>query len=340
MLLRCSAIRRASSLTSRSRWRDRKRASTSERPCHFSGSGASPLASSCASRTSTVSSSLCVRHTGPSTRTKSPTSSRFTNSNTSGGTSVLRALICRRSPFSSNVANTSLPNDRSAITRPATAARCGSAASAGASRSPNRSRTDASDSRGPTRAGYGSTPASRSAASFARRTSRSLTPNLPVSWSSLAFGSLRETCGASRAPEQRCANEAVEVALEHSLHVAELGVGAVVLHALLRVERVGADLAAEPDLPLLPAQRRHLLFVLLPRVVVEPRAQHLHRRGAVLVLRPLVLALHDDAGGQVREADRRVGLVDVLAARSARAIGVDAQVVLVDVDLDRIVDLG
>jgi hypothetical protein len=44
------------------------------------------------------------------------------------------------------------------------------------------------------------------------------------------------------------------------------------------------------------------------------------------VLRALGLAGHDDAGRDVGDADRRVGLVDVLAARARRAIGVDAQV--------------
>ena len=43
--------------------------------------------------------------------------------------------------------------------------------------------------------------------------------------------------------------------------------------------------------------------------------------------------------GQVREAHGRVGLVDVLAAGAARAIGVDAQVLVVDLDLDVVVDL-
>ena len=52
------------------------------------------------------------------------------------------------------------------------------------------------------------------------------------------------------------------------------------------------------------------------------------------MLRALVLARHDDAGRQVRDAHRRVGDVDVLAAGAARAVGVDAQVLLVDLDVD------
>ena len=52
------------------------------------------------------------------------------------------------------------------------------------------------------------------------------------------------------------------------------------------------------------------------------------------MLRSLVLALHDNAGRQVSDADRRVGLVDMLATGAARPVGVDAQILLVDVDVD------
>src|SRR6185503_19764313 len=42
----------------------------------------------------------------------------------------------------------------------------------------------------------------------------------------------------------------------------------------------------------------------------------------------------------VGDADRRVGDVDVLAAGARGAVGVDAQVLVDDVDLDVVVDLG
>ena len=58
------------------------------------------------------------------------------------------------------------------------------------------------------------------------------------------------------------------------------------------------------------------------------------------MLAAAVLALHDDAGGDVRQAHGRVGLVDVLAARAGCAVGVGAHVGRVDVDLDRVINLG
>ncbi len=58
------------------------------------------------------------------------------------------------------------------------------------------------------------------------------------------------------------------------------------------------------------------------------------------MLRALVLALDDDARGQVREAHGRVGLVDVLAAGAGGAVGVDAQVRRIDLLGLDLVDLG
>ena len=56
------------------------------------------------------------------------------------------------------------------------------------------------------------------------------------------------------------------------------------------------------------------------------------------MLRSLVLTLDDDAGRQVGDADRRVGLVDMLAAGAAGAEGVDADILLVEVDIDAVVE--
>ena len=75
-------------------------------------------------------------------------------------------------------------------------------------------------------------------------------------------------------------------------------------------------------------------------LVAQARQQHRHRLGLVAVLRAVVLALGDDAGRQVRDADRAVGLVDVLAAGAAGAEGVDAQLGRVERDLLGLVGLG
>ena len=58
------------------------------------------------------------------------------------------------------------------------------------------------------------------------------------------------------------------------------------------------------------------------------------------MLGSFLLAVHGDSRRNVRNANGGLGLVDVLAARSARAHGFNAQILLVDVDLHRLVDVG
>src|SRR5208337_1992047 len=65
-------------------------------------------------------------------------------------------------------------------------------------------------------------------------------------------------------------------------------------------------------------------------LLIHAGAQDFHRLGAVLVLAALLLHRHDDAGREVGDAHRAVGLVDVLTAGARRAIDVDPQVALVD----------
>ena len=106
-------------------------------------------------------------------------------------------------------------------------------------------------------------------------------------------------------------------------------------------EVVGADaLAAIARADLQPARfglRRGLFG---PLLVEQARLQQRHRARAILVLAALVLALDDDAGRQVRDADRRVGLVDVLAAGAGSAERIDLEVGRIQVDVLDLVHLG
>src|SRR6185295_11219414 len=81
-----------------------------------------------------------------------------------------------------------------------------------------------------------------------------------------------------------------------------------------------------------------LVFALLELQLVEAGFQHRPGNGPVLDLGPLLLTRYHNVGRDVRDAHRRVGGVDVLAAGAGGAIGVDAAVALLDVDLDVFVD--
>src|SRR5690606_23803441 len=71
---------------------------------------------------------------------------------------------------------------------------------------------------------------------------------------------------------------------------------------------------------------------------VESRFEHLHGLGAVAVLGAIVLALHYDASGLVRNPYSRIGLVDVLTSCAAGTIGIDAQIRGIDVYFEGIID--
>src|SRR5512145_1153906 len=165
-------------------------------------------------------------------------------------------------------------------------------------------------------------PAPRTAFSFSRRSSTSL-------FSSSKLDSLLEARF----------DEVVELAVEHRLGRAFLHAGAQVLDARL-VEHVRADLVSPADVGLRLLELLLLGLALAHLELVELRLKHRHRLGAVAVLRAVVLALHHDVGRQVCDAHRAIGAVHVLAARPGSAVGVYAQIRRVNLDLDRLVDLG
>ena len=113
-----------------------------------------------------------------------------------------------------------------------------------------------------------------------------------------------------------------------------------VLDHLVGVEDVAPDLVAPAGLDVLALELADLGLLLLEGALEEARLQDLDRHLLVLGLAPLVLALGDDARREVGQPDRRVGLVDVLAAGALGAEGVDPDLVPVQLDLDVVVDLG
>src|SRR3990172_9587088 len=110
------------------------------------------------------------------------------------------------------------------------------------------------------------------------------------------------------------AEQVVQFPIEHGFGIAGLIAGAVVLHHLVRMEYVGADLVAPGGRDVLPLQPRLLLRPLLQLQHQEPRLQNLQRALLVAVLGALVLAGDGEAAGDVRDADGGGVLLDVLAA--------------------------
>ena len=108
----------------------------------------------------------------------------------------------------------------------------------------------------------------------------------------------------------------------------------VIGHAVLGLV-VGTNLlgtVAVADLAL--ALGTELSLLLLELHLVQTSAQHLHADFAVLDLGALFLRLHHGVGGQVGDAHGGISGVNALTARTGGAVGVDAQVGLVDLDVD------
>ena len=128
-------------------------------------------------------------------------------------------------------------------------------------------------------------------------------------------------------------------AVHDLLQLVERQIDAVIGDAALR-KVVGADALGAIAAAHLQAPRLRLRAVLLLLLGgQQARLQQRHGARAVLVLGALVLAFHHDAARQVRDAHGRVGLVDVLAAGAGGAVGVDAQIRRIDLDLLHLVEL-
>src|SRR5580658_6075203 len=123
-------------------------------------------------------------------------------------------------------------------------------------------------------------------------------------------------------PEPR-RDELVDLAVEDALRVARAVARAQVLHHLVGLEHVAADLAPPADLALLAVEALHLAALLVQPLLVEARLEYRHRARAVLDLRALVLADDDDAGRDVRDAHGRVRGVHPLPALARGAVHVD-----------------
>ena len=135
-------------------------------------------------------------------------------------------------------------------------------------------------------------------------------------------------CSSAVSASVKSSSDAGEHLLERHVQL-----DAVVGDAALR-EVVGPDLlGARAGADLCAAGGRLLGRLTLALGLVDARAQHAHRLLAVLQLRALVLHRDDDPGRQVRDAHRGVGRVDGLAARAGRAVDVDLQVALLDLDV-------
>src|SRR6185312_1300353 len=102
---------------------------------------------------------------------------------------------------------------------------------------------------------------------------------------------------------QVAANEGLEVAVENLVDIANFNTGAQVLGHAVGLKNVAANLRAELDIELGVLQFSADGFLLVEFVLVEARAEELHRPLFILVLAALVLASGNEARWEVSNAD-------------------------------------
>ena len=115
--------------------------------------------------------------------------------------------------------------------------------------------------------------------------------------------------------------------------------GSVILHHGVGLEYVGTDLVAPADFLHLSTNAGKLLRVFLLLEHIQLRLQHLHGLILVLELGSLVLALHHDSGRKVGNTDGGGRLVDVLSACAAASVGIDPQILIVDLHVQILFDV-
>ena len=133
-------------------------------------------------------------------------------------------------------------------------------------------------------------------------------------------------------------NEWLQIAVEDALRVACFDVRPDILHHLVGVKDVAADLLPEVRACGSPFEFRFLLLVFRAFFLEELAPQHLHRVLAVLDLAAFALAADDRPRRDMGDAHRAFGLIHVLAARPPAAERVDPEFFGVDGDLPAVAD--
>src|ERR1700735_33695 len=139
------------------------------------------------------------------------------------------------------------------------------------------------------------------------------------------------------AKEEVGADEGIQIAVHNLVHITALKFCAVVLDEVIRLHGVGANLAAEADFGFRGVELMEGFAALFEFEFVKLRAENFHSPFAILVLAAFILALNDDAGRKMGDADGGFDFVDVLPPVAAGAEGIDAKIVGLDHDVDFVV---
>ena len=107
------------------------------------------------------------------------------------------------------------------------------------------------------------------------------------------------------------------VPVQDGVRVADFDARAMIFDHPVRMENVGADLAAPRDFFFCFVEGFHLFFLLFQLQLVETGAKDFHRHGPIFVLGALVLTANDYSGGKMCNPNSRVSFVYMLTTLTA-----------------------
>src|ERR1700730_8677685 len=154
-----------------------------------------------------------------------------------------------------------------------------------------------------------------------------LADQLPTNFPVLLGGGRRSSAFRVTTVEEVGTDEGIKITVHDLVHVASLYFRAVIFNELVRLHGVGADLAAEADFGFGGVEFVQSFAALLKFQLVKLRTKNFHSPFAIFVLAAFILALHDDSGRKMCDADGGFNFVDVLTTVAAGAECVDAEVV-------------
>ena len=139
---------------------------------------------------------------------------------------------------------------------------------------------------------------------------------------------------------QKCVDKPVQVPVHDALDVAVFVLCPMILHELIGHKNVGTDLTAPFDFHLHALDVADLFQVFPFLDLGQSGTQHVPAVFQILEMAALDLTRHHDAGRDMGQADRRGGLVDLLSAGARGTEHIHLDVLLAQLDLGIVRDLG
>ena len=138
---------------------------------------------------------------------------------------------------------------------------------------------------------------------------------------------------------QRGRHELIKVTVKDALRISAFHARPQIFYQLIGLQDIGADLMTPADIGFCVGFGLSCILALLKFLLIETCPQHGPCRRTVLVLGSLILTLDDNPGLYMRDPHRTVRRVDVLTTRPGSPVGVDANILFGNVNLDLVVNL-